>query len=75
MIPVGSFRTRIEGPVIEPFDPDYSAVVVGGIDRLVSLIVLEADATDVGSAIGLARENGLEMAVRSGGHRATASGS
>ena len=72
MIPVDSFRTRIKGPVIEPFDPDYSAVFVGGIDRLASLIV---HTTDVGAAIGLARENGLEMAVRSGGHRATASGS
>jgi len=75
VIPVDSFRTRIKGPVIEPFDPDYSAVFVGGIDRLASLIVLQADTTDVGAAIGLARENGLEMAVRSGGHRATASGS
>jgi hypothetical protein len=75
VIPVDSFRTRIKGPVIEPFDPDYSAVVVGGIDRLVSLIMLQADATDVGAAIGVARQNGLELAVRSGGHSAMASGS
>jgi len=38
VIPVDSFRTRIKGPVIEPFDPDYSAVLVGGIDGLVSVM-------------------------------------
>jgi len=77
VIPVDSIRTRIKGRVIEPGDPDYDdsrTVFVGGIDRRPSLIVRPADATDVVAAIGLARENGLELAVRSGGHSATGFG-
>jgi len=73
VIAVDSIRTRIKGRVIEPGDPDYDdarTVFVGGIDRRPSLIVRPADAADVVAAIGLARENGLELAVRSGGHSA-----
>src|SRR4029077_12375705 len=64
-------RTHIKGRVIEPGDPKYDdarAVFVGGFDRHPSLIVRPADAGDVAAAIALARENGLELAVRSGGH-------
>ena len=78
MIPVDSFRTRINGPVIEPFDPDYNdarTVFVAGIDRLPSLVMGPADATDVGAAIGLARENDLELAARSGATPLPLSGS
>ena len=77
MIPVDAIRTRIKGRLIEPGDPDYDGartVFVGGIDRRPSLIVRPADALDVVAAIGLARENGLELAVRSGGHSATGFG-
>jgi FAD/FMN-containing dehydrogenase len=77
VIPVDSIRTRIKGRVIEPTDPDYDdarTVLVGGIDRRPSLIVRPADATDVAEAIGLAQDNGLELAVRSGGHSATGFG-
>jgi FAD/FMN-containing dehydrogenase len=62
---------RFTGRVVTPHDPDYDAlrtVVAGGIDRRPALIVRVADARDVASAIGLARELGLELAVRSGGH-------
>src|SRR5215204_3401226 len=44
------------------------AVFYGGIDRHPALIIRVADATDVSRAIALARESGLELAVRSGGH-------
>ena len=73
MIPIDTIRTRIKGRVIEPIDPDYDAaraVFVGGIDRRPSLIVRPVDASGVVAAIGLARENDLELAVRSGGHSA-----
>ena len=43
----------------------------GDIDRA-AVIVRVADAADVASLIDLARENGLELAVRSGGHSAAA---
>ena len=77
VIPVDSIRTQIKGRVIKPIDPDYDdarTVFVGGIDRRPSLIVRPADASDVAAAIGLAQENGVELAVRSGGHSATGFG-
>jgi FAD/FMN-containing dehydrogenase len=71
VIQVDRLRTQIKGRVIEPGDPKYDdarSVFVGGFDRHPSLIVRPADASDVAAAIALARENGLELAVRSGGH-------
>jgi FAD/FMN-containing dehydrogenase len=61
----------LAGRVIAPEDPDYDAartVFVGGIDRRPAVIVRVADAADVAHVIGVARETGLELAVRSGGH-------
>ena len=61
----------IKGRVIRPGDPEYDAartVVRGGVDRHPALIVRVADAEDVARVIALARESGLELAVRSGGH-------
>jgi FAD/FMN-containing dehydrogenase len=43
-------------------------VQAGGIDRHPAAIVQVADADDVATVIGLARDTGLELAVRSGGH-------
>jgi FAD/FMN-containing dehydrogenase len=63
--------TAIQGAVIAPDDPDYEQARatwndVG--DRRPALIVRCADAVDVMSALGFARERGLSVAVRSGGH-------
>jgi FAD/FMN-containing dehydrogenase len=66
-----ALRGRVRGTVIGPDDADYDAartVVVGGIDRHPAVIIRVADANDVATVIGLARETGLELAVRSGGH-------
>ncbi len=40
----------------------------GDIDRHPALMVRVANAADVARAIEFARDNGLELAVRSGGH-------
>jgi FAD/FMN-containing dehydrogenase len=66
-----SLRAAVEGTIIVPGDPEYDtarAVVVGGIDRHPAVIVRAATAADVAQVIGFARETGLELAVRSGGH-------
>ncbi len=61
------FSGRVIGPVDAGYD-DLRAVMAGGIDRRPALIVRVADARDVAGAIALARDTGLELAVRSGGH-------
>jgi hypothetical protein len=62
---------ELKGRVIAPDDPGYDearTVFYGGFDRRPALIVRVADAADVSRVIGMARETGLELAVRSGGH-------
>jgi hypothetical protein len=71
MISTQQLASNFKGRVISPGDPDYDrarTVFVGGIDRRPAAIVRVADADDVARGIVLARENGLELAVRSGGH-------
>jgi FAD/FMN-containing dehydrogenase len=57
--------------VIAPDDADYDGarrVFYPGIDRRPAAIIRVADAGDVSRLVSLAREGGLELAVRSGGH-------
>jgi FAD/FMN-containing dehydrogenase len=64
-------RSAIHGHVIAPDDAGYEearTVFIGGIDRRPAVIVQVADAADVATVIALARDSGLELAVRSGGH-------
>src|SRR3990172_2240092 len=68
---VAGLRAVLKGRVIAPDDAGYDearTIFYGGIDRRPALIVRTADSTDVGHVISLARETGLELAVRSGGH-------
>ncbi|MCD6022783.1 MAG: linked oxidase domain protein [Actinomycetia bacterium] len=61
----------IEGRVIALGDPDYDdarAVFYGGIDRRPAAIARVARDADVARVIAEARETGLELAIRSGGH-------
>ncbi len=70
-IPIDQLRAELTGEVIGPGDAGYDAaraVFVGGIDRHPALIVRVADASDVQRAVELARESGLPLAVRGGGH-------
>ncbi len=62
---------ELTGRIITPDDGEYDAartVVSGEIDCRPAAIVRVADATDVARVIDFARENAVELAVRSGGH-------
>ena len=64
-------RNLVRGQVIAPNDAAYDAartVFMGDVDRRPAVIVRPADAADVSRVVSLARESGLELAVRSGGH-------
>ena len=68
---IPELRERFRGRVIGPEDPDYDearTVVYGDIDRHPAAIVRVADAEDVSRVVSLARESGVELAVRGGGH-------
>ena len=68
---IAELRDRFTGRVIGPEDPVYDetrTVFAGDVDRRPAVIVRVADAVDVAGAIAVARETGLELAVRSGGH-------
>src|SRR5215213_2891685 len=70
-ISIPQLRATIKGRVITPDDAGYDqarSVFYGGFDRRPALIARVADATDVSHVVSLARETGLELAVRSGGH-------
>ena len=67
----GLARERVRGAVLGPDDPGYEAarvVFLGSVDARPALIVRPADAADVAQVVRLARESGLELAVRGGGH-------
>jgi FAD/FMN-containing dehydrogenase len=61
----------LHGGVIAPDDDRYDearALFYGGLDRRPAAIVRVADETDVARVVGYARQHGLELAVRGGGH-------
>jgi FAD/FMN-containing dehydrogenase len=66
-----NLRTTFAGRVIAPGDVEYDkarTVFYGGVDRHPAAVIKVADANEVSQVISLARENGLELAIRSGGH-------
>jgi FAD/FMN-containing dehydrogenase len=70
---IPKLRADFKGPVIGPDDPGYDearTIVYGGFDRHPAVIIRAADPTEVSRVVRLARETGLELAVRSGGHSA-----
>ena len=68
---IPELRAAFKGQVIAPGDAAYDearTVFYGGIDRHPAVIIRVVDADEVARVISLARESGLELAIRSGGH-------
>jgi FAD/FMN-containing dehydrogenase len=62
---------RVQGRVVLPDDPSYDearSVFNAMIDRRPAAIVEVANEADVVTAVGFAREEGLALAIRAGGH-------
>jgi len=71
IMPITEWRNMFSGEVIGPDDPNYDAaraVFYHCIDRRPAAIIRAANAGDVAQAVALAREMGLEPAIRSSGH-------
>ena len=70
---IAELRTDLTGRVITPEDASYDEarrVFLGDVDERPVVIVRVADALDVARVIAAARDTGLDLAVRSGGHSA-----
>jgi FAD/FMN-containing dehydrogenase len=68
---VDAFKATLRGPVLQPGDPGYDdarSIWNAMIDKRPGLIVRCAGTADVMLAVNFARENGLPLAVRGGGH-------
>lgn len=68
---LATFRTQLRGQLLQPGDPGYDTVRQvwnAMIDRHPVLIVRATGVADVIAAVTFAREQGLVLAVRGGGH-------
>jgi FAD/FMN-containing dehydrogenase len=70
-IPLRELRAHVDGRVIGPGDAGYDIArtpFYGGIDRRPAAIIRAENAAVVARAVLLARDTGLPLAIRSGGH-------
>ena len=68
---VQAFAASLRGKLIRPSDPEYDGarhIWNGMIDRCPALIVRVQGTADVVTTVNFAREHGLRLAIRSGGH-------
>src|SRR5437016_170333 len=66
-----ALRSTVRGGVITPSDEGYEQarqVYNGMIDKRPAVIVRCVDVADVIAAVGFGREQGLDTAIRGGGH-------
>src|SRR5437764_7154181 len=75
---VTTLEQTLRGRLVRPTDADYDSVRAlynGMIDKRPSLIARAVDAADVIAAVNFAREQGLLLAIRGGGHNGPGLGS
>ncbi len=68
---MNELNDQLQGDVLEPGDPEYEQARLCFnllIDRRPAVIARCVDADDVAAALAFGQENGLEIAVRGGGH-------
>lgn len=68
---VTAFRTQLRGPLLRPGDAGYDearSVWNAMIDRRPALIVQPRGAADVIAAVNFAREHGIALSIKGGGH-------
>jgi FAD/FMN-containing dehydrogenase len=68
---ITNLKDKVKGEIVLPGDPNYNEVREiwnAMIDRRPAVIIQCAEADDVPHAISYARDNGLEISVRGGGH-------
>src|SRR4051812_3397546 len=74
---LSEFRPQFHGPLIEPGDASYEQerkVFNGMIDRKPKLIIKCTDVADVMAALRMAKQVGLRLSIRGGGHNAAGLG-
>jgi len=74
---IATFRSQMRGTVIEPADTSYEdarQVYNAMISRTPALIAKCADVADVMTAIRFARDQGVKVSIRGGGHNAAGLG-
>ncbi|MGZ4129842.1 MAG: FAD-binding oxidoreductase [Actinomycetota bacterium] len=70
-VSIAELRKRVRGEVIGPDDAGYDtarALFYAGFDRRPAAVVRVADGSDVQRVVVFARDRGVDLAVRSGGH-------
>ncbi|MCK5375917.1 MAG: FAD-binding oxidoreductase [Acidobacteria bacterium] len=75
---IEDLAANFRGELITPDSADYDeirAVYNAMIDKRPALLARCVDATDVQTAVNFARDNGIPLAIRSGGHNAGGLGS
>ena len=68
---IENLKDKVKGQIVLPDDPNYNEVRKiwnAMIDRRPAVIVQCAEADDVPHAISYARDSGLEISIRGGGH-------
>ncbi len=72
-ISIEKIRSSFQGSVIAPGDSDYEkarTAFYGGIDRHPAVILRPRNAEEVCHVVSLARDTGMDLSIRSGGHSA-----